>query len=84
MNPRATPFADLRTSLDRLEQELSRTDGLEGTSPGYIYVRLLPILASLAEVVKASREALEPALLEETHRANAADFYRANVPAGEA
>ncbi|WP_062343576.1 hypothetical protein [Novosphingobium sp. CCH12-A3] len=84
MSARATPFADLRTSLDRLEQTLPGAGELEGTSPGYICVRLLPILASLAEVVKASRAALEPDLREEMHRANAADLYRANAPAGEA
>lgn len=75
--------ADLHTALARLSDELLCASDLEGTSPAYFQSRLLPILATLADVTLAASVALEPALQEAAHRAIAADVYRANVQAGE-
>lgn len=72
MSKHSTPFADLASSLDRLAQELSGTSDLEGTSPEYFQSRMLPILSTLADVVKAARAAVEPEMANEAHRANSA------------
>lgn len=72
----AQPLADLGSALDRLGFELAATDDLAGTSPAYFQGRVLPILAALHETVKAARVALEPAILEEHHRAIAGSYWR--------
>lgn len=68
---RTLPVADLAHTLDRLAGELAGAADLDGTSPAYFQSRLLPILAALADVTKAARLAIEPALLVDAHRASA-------------
>lgn len=82
MSARA-PLADLGNALDRLAHGLSGCAELDGTSPGQFQSHLLPILAALGEVAEKARVALEPALLAETRRADAARAYHANAQAGE-
>ncbi|NML94730.1 hypothetical protein HHL27_13730 [Novosphingobium sp. TW-4] len=62
--------SDLAQHLDRLAGELSCAGDLDGTSAAYFQSRLLPVLAALADVVKAARVALAPALQEEAYRSD--------------
>ena len=75
MTGRAIPLADLHRELDRLALELSSASDLDGTSPDYFRGRLLLIIAALGGVVKAALAALEPAMIEESHRAVARDVF---------
>lgn len=72
MSKHSTPIADLANSLDRLAQELSAASDLEGTTPEYFQSRMLPVLTLLADVVKAARVTVEPAMADEVHRASSA------------
>lgn len=66
------PIAKLGDSLDRLALELSTVSELEGTTAEYFQSRMLPILLTLADVVKAARAAVEPEMANEALRANSA------------
>lgn len=72
MSKHSTPFADLASSLDRLAQELFGASDLEGTSPEYFQSRMHSFLTLLADVVKAARVTVEPAMADEAYRANSA------------
>lgn len=75
MSGRAAPLADLHRELDWLALELSSASDLDGTSPDYFRGRLMLIIAALGGVVTAAITALEPAKMEETHRADARDRF---------
>jgi hypothetical protein len=84
MSARAYPLADLHEALARLERQTAGAGCLEGTSPRYFQEALLPMLAALGEVAKAARVAIEPAMVEESHRVIAANYWRSHYSAGEA
>lgn len=84
MTVHPTPLADLHTALANLSDELRGASDLEGTSPAYFQSRLLPMLAALGDVTRAASVAFDPALVEETHRANASDICRTYAQAGDA
>ena len=71
-NPQAAPIGDLQRKLDLLASEIAGfAIELDETALAYFRGRKLHLLTALLDVAQAASKALEPAMLEEMHRAEA-------------